>query len=252
MKKVLITLFTIMLMMSFASAEDLSSLSLDQLNERQQKLLDELSQVNAAREAILQQTQTSVINDESLGRIIDLFPDEQLAIMIRTSCGKTSIEQPVTQKDLDEVEMLTCVFDEFHDFTGIRYLRNLWYFHTEDNYSGPFPEELRYCHSLTSLYLNSNPNITEIPEWIGELTNLETLEFYHDDITYLPDSVCNLMKLTHLDVSRNEKLAILPENIGNLAKLDYLNISQTAITMLPASVRNLSLSYFGMNDLPIK
>ena len=254
MKKLLISCIIVVMLTSFAAfAEDLSALTLDQLTERRQQLLEELSQVNAAISAAsLQQPESTPAPDGTLGRIIDLFPDENLAIMVRTNCGKASIEQTVTQEDLDKVDMLTCIWEKYHDFTGIRYLGNLWYFHTEDNYDGPFPEELRYCRNLTSLYINCNRNIQEVPEWIGELSKLETLSFSEDDIIVLPDSICSLTKLKELDLSRNERLTALPENIGNLTKLDYLNINYTGITSLPASVWNLTPSYFGMDGLPIK
>lgn len=236
-----------------AQAEDYSSMTLDELTEKRQELMDELTRVNALRGGMIrQQANDGVVADEAIGKIIEIFPDEELAITIRNSCGKISIEQSVTQEDLDRVEMLTCIYNDIHDFTGIRYLRNLWYFHTNDHYDGVFPDELRYCQSLKSLYITDNPNITVIPDWIDELINLETIDFSHDNITQLPDSICNLLKLESFDVSRNEGLSKLPVNIGNLTKLQRLVISRTAISELPDSTWNLSLSYFGAEGLPIK
>lgn len=247
MKKTMVFVLTLIFAFScFAChAQDLSSMTLEELTARRQELINELTQINSLRGSMIrQQVEEGIVPEEALGKIIDLFPDETLAIIIRDQCGKISIEQPVTQADLDRVEMLTCIYDDIHDFTGIRYLRNMWYFHTNEHYSGVFPEELRYCLSLRSLYLKYNPNITVIPDWIGELVNLETIDFYKDNILQLPDSICNLTKLKLLDVSWNEGLAALPANMGNLSNLQNLDISHTAITELPDSIWNLQLSSF--------
>ena len=143
MKKTIAVIIALVCMLSVfsAHAEDYTSMTLDELTEKRQELMDELTQINAVRGSLIrQQVNAGVTADETLGKIIDIFPDEELAIMIRDSCGKISIEQPVTQSDLDRVDMLTCVFNDIHDFTGIRYLRNLWYFHTDDHYDGVFPD----------------------------------------------------------------------------------------------------------------
>ncbi|MBR6861230.1 MAG: hypothetical protein IKM73_07915 [Acidaminococcaceae bacterium] len=255
MKKLLVSLMAVMLLLAFSAsfAEDLTNHSLDDLTARRQELIDELTQVNALRGAMLrQQVEDGVMPEEALGKIIDLFPDEELAKIIRDKCGKFSIEQPVTQADLDNIEQLLGLYNDIHDFTGIRYLRNLTYFHANEHYDGAFPEELRFCRLLSTLSLYSNPNITAIPDWIGELVNLQWVDFHSDNIVQLPDSFCDLTNLEYLDLGRNINLVALPDSIGNLKNLQNLYISQTAITELPESIWNLTLSYIDMSGLPIR
>lgn len=245
----LLCAFTVMI----AAAEDLSALTLEELTARRQQLIDELTQVNALRGSMIrQQVEEGVMPDDALGKIIDLFPDEELAKIIRDKCGKFSVEQTVTQDDLNKVEMLNCLYADVRNLAGIRYLANLKYFYIDAPYDGTFPEELRYCNALAQISLTDCKSVTAIPEWIGELTDLKRIDMYNDGLIQLPDSICSLANLEYLDLHGNKELVCLPDNIGNLTKLDKLYISGTAITALPDSIWNLTLSYLDMSGLPIR
>lgn len=253
MKKLLALVLVLICLLAVASAEDLSALSLEELTAKRQALIEELTQVNAVRgNLIRQQVEEGTGTDESLGRIIDLFPDENLAIVIREGCAKFSIEQTVTQADLDKITIISERLSDIHDLTGIGLLRNLEYIGLDDNYDGPFPEEIRNCPALRTIWIVNNEHITELPEWIGELTNLEIIDLYRDNITRLPDSLCTLPKLEELDVHNNSALTSLPQNIGNCSTLKRLYISYTGISELPASLYNLELTVLKMEGTSIK
>lgn len=253
MKKLLALVLVLICLLAVASAEDLSALSLDELTAKRQALIEELTQVNAVRgNLIRQQMEEGVETDESLGRIIDLFPDENFAIVIRESCAKFSIEQTVTQADLDKIKIVQERITKIHDLTGIGLLRNMRLLSLDSNYDGPFPEEIRNCLALDTIWLVNNPNITEVPEWIGELVNLQVLDLYRNSISKLPDSICTLPKLEELDVSNNPSLATLPQDIGNCSTLKRLYISYTAISELPSSLYNLELTVLKMEGTSIK
>ena len=238
---------------SLCYAEDLTSMTLDELTVRRQELIEELTQVNVLRGSMIrQQAENNIVTDDLLGKIIDLFPDEELAKIIRDKCGKFSVEQTVAQEDLNKIEMLNCLYADVRDLTGVRYLSNLKYFYIDTPYDGAFPEELRYCHALAQITITDCKSITDIPEWIGELTELKRIDLYNNGLIQLPDSICNLEKLEYLDLHGNKGLVCLPDNIGNLTKLDKLYISGTAITALPDSIWNLTLSHLDMSGLPIR
>jgi hypothetical protein len=82
-------------------------------------------------------------------------------------------------------------------------------------------------------------NLTALPESIGNLTKLETLDFANNKLTALPESIGNLTNLKILDLSMND-LTALPESIGNLTKLETLDFANNKLTALPESIGNLT------------
>tara|TARA_R110000851_G_scaffold9769_2_gene36076 strand:+ start:374 stop:784 length:411 start_codon:yes stop_codon:yes gene_type:complete len=63
--------------------------------------------------------------------------------------------------------------------------------------------------------------ITDLPEGIGNLKNLERLNLRKNELTSLPESIGNLTNLKELNLMYN-KLTDLPESIGNLKNLERL------------------------------
>lgn len=168
----------------------------------------------------------------NLGRIRDIFPDEVLATIIRDNCGRFSIDQYVTQDDLESIKFLNIDnkwegYGKVYSLTGIGYLKNL------ESLSGRYcgvselPEELRLCTHLRSLDMYCTP-IETLPDWIGEFTDLVVL-----------------------DVSETN-ISEIPETIGNLKNLKHLDIGRTKVTSLPSSIYSLQLKTLRMEGLPIK
>ena len=101
-------------------------------------------------------------------------------------------------------------------------------------------------NEIYSIYLWET-DIEKIPETIGKLTSLQSLDVSNTQLTSLPESIGNLTGLTSLDVS-NTQLTSLPESIGNLTGLHRLNISSTQLTSLPESIGNMT----GLASLDIR
>ncbi|EAY83535.1 hypothetical protein OsI_38747 [Oryza sativa Indica Group] len=80
---------------------------------------------------------------------------------------------------------------------------------------------LKHIHRLSQLkYLRLNVRrITALPEQLGELQNLQTLDLRWTQIKKLPSSIVRLQKLVCLRVNSLE----LPEGIGNLQALQELS-----------------------------
>jgi internalin A len=100
------------------------------------------------------------------------------------------------------------------------------------------PEEIGQLTNLTFLDLRSN-QLTALPESIGQLANLMSLDLRLNRLTVLPDSICQLTSLTSLNISYN-RLMSLPEFIGRLVKLDYFRISSNNLNELPGSIGELT------------
>ena len=102
-----------------------------------------------------------------------------------------------------------------------------------------------------NLYLYGT-GITEIPESIGQLSNLILLNLSYNKIEKLPDVVCDLKTLQTLSLSNN-KITNLPERIGELENLNWVDLNENPITNLPDSIINLrKLEKLNLNDTGIK
>jgi leucine-rich repeat protein SHOC2 len=81
--------------------------------------------------------------------------------------------------------------------------------------------------------------LTQVPETIGNLTQLVNLNLRNNRLTDLPASIGNLTQLQRFDLSLNQ-LTQVPETIGNLAQLQTLFLDSNELTELPASIGNLT------------
>ena len=91
----------------------------------------------------------------------------------------------------------------------------------------------------------SNLALTEVPEAIGQLTQLEKLilggwrEEFKNQLTGLPDAITNLTQLQSLDLSYNQ-LTELPNEIANLTQLHYLILCDNYLAELPNEITILT------------
>ncbi|KAL2631630.1 hypothetical protein R1flu_016316 [Riccia fluitans] len=81
----------------------------------------------------------------------------------------------------------------------------------------------------------SNGGYTWIPESIGILVNLTSLDLSGNQLQALPESIGLLANLTNLDVEAN-LLKSLPESLGLLTNLQKLNIEKNSIEELPWTI----------------
>lgn len=80
--------------------------------------------------------------------------------------------------------------------------------------------------------------LTELPESLGQFTQLQSLDLCNNQLTTLPEWLAQLVQLQSLDLSGNQ-LAALPESLGQLAQLQSLNLSRNQLTVLPESLGEL-------------
>jgi Leucine-rich repeat (LRR) protein len=93
------------------------------------------------------------------------------------------------------------------------------------------PESLGRLTQLQSLDLSNN-RLTALPEWLGQLTQLQSLDLSNNRLTALPEWLGQLKQLQSLDLSRNQ-LTVLPKSLGQLTQLQSLSLSDNQLTALP-------------------
>ena len=93
------------------------------------------------------------------------------------------------------------------------------------------PESLRQLTQLQELDISAH-QLTTLPEWLGEFTELRLLYVYRNQLTALPESLGQLTQLRLLYLSRNQ-LTALPDSLGQLTRLRWLYLSDNQLTVLP-------------------
>jgi len=252
--KIIVALLTALLIIasaSFAYAVECEDLSIDELWKLRDEILEDLTAVNNEIvrkmhiEASVGVSLPAKEDELSLGKIKDLFPDKAFAKYIRDLLGKISIEQSVTQAELDTIEevwinqMNGPGYGEFTSFNGIGYLRNLevfGFFATADSLGTQMPEEFYTLTNLTEVHFPES--ITTLSESLGNLTKLTELDMYLGSATSLPESIGNLVNLKVLNMNCTE-ITSLPESVGNLINLEKLYVFSTQLESLPNSIGNL-------------
>lgn len=102
----------------------------------------------------------------------------------------------------------------------------------------PTEKETSFLEAQTEWNLFDAP-ITVLPESIGQLSNLQTLDLRFTPITALPASIGLLSQLQILYLLRTH-ITKLPESFGQLSNLQTLYLSDTPIITLPESFGQLS------------
>jgi hypothetical protein len=87
----------------------------------------------------------------------------------------------------------------------------------EEKSLSELPEALGQLTQLQELYLSQN-GLTELPEWLGRLTQLRSLDVSFNSLKVLGEWVGNLRELTSFNLYRNDFLA-LPASLCNLVNL---------------------------------
>ena len=101
------------------------------------------------------------------------------------------------------------------------------------------PSWVRKLPRLSRLYVDDCPSLTLIPDWIGQLTNLDVLALRNNRLEVLPDTLGKLVKLDSLFLGRNQ-LRRVPDSIGNLSRLKTLQLAGNRLEQLPASIGKLT------------
>ncbi|MCD7472547.1 Plant intracellular Ras-group- LRR protein 4 [Datura stramonium] len=99
------------------------------------------------------------------------------------------------------------------------------------------PDSLGKLSNLVTLDLSEN-RIAVLPATIGGLSSLQKLDLHGNRIVELPDSVGDLLNLVYLDLSGNN-LKTLPLTLARLTRLEEVDLSSNMLSVLPETVGSL-------------
>ncbi|UOB19143.1 leucine-rich repeat domain-containing protein [Abyssalbus ytuae] len=109
------------------------------------------------------------------------------------------------------------------------------------------PAEIGQLTSLETLSLYSN-QLTSIPAEIGQLTSLKGLYLGNNQLTSIPAGIGQLTNLEFLFLHNNQ-LTSIPAEIGQLTSLVRLYLSNNQLTSIPAEIGQLtSLEYLYLSN----
>lgn len=162
-----------------------------------------------------------------------LFPDGNLAEVIRVELGKSSTSDQVTQDELDSITILNPYSSSISNISGIEYLQNLQSLNLSGNQISDI-SPLMHLNSLVELFLASN-QISDLSP-LSNLTSLETLFVSNNQISNL-SPLSNLTSLQTLYLADNQISDLSP--IANLNDLQYLHLDYNQISDL-SSLTNMT------------
>ncbi|SVE20901.1 uncharacterized protein METZ01_LOCUS473755, partial [marine metagenome] len=107
------------------------------------------------------------------------------------------------------------------------------------------PENIGQLSELTTLYLEKH-DLTELPESFTSLSSLANLYISNNWLITLPENFGSLISLITLDLGYNQ-LESIPESIGGLENLEYLFLFNNQLASLPETICNLNLDWDGIS-----
>ena len=112
------------------------------------------------------------------------------------------------------------------------------------------PESLAQLTQLEVLWVGNN-HLSTLPECLGKLSQLGILDLSHNQINKLPECLGRLTQLIILDFDDNQ-IVTLPESLGQLSRLKALYIGNNQLNTLPESIGQLAeLDFLNLSETPL-
>jgi len=146
--------------------------------------------------------------------------------------SSNQLKGPLLDRDIAQLPSMVIFCAAFNEITGTlngeilgEYWKRLVVLSLQSNQlTGSIPSfSSSCCPNLRILHLYSNNFENEIPNTLGELSNLEEIRFWSNHLTgHLPKSLCKLKKLKVLHLAGNNLTGNIPNEIDEMDSLEYL------------------------------
>lgn len=180
------------------------------------------------------------------------FPDSNLAQAVADIIGNgATVNTVLTQTHITSITKLDISGKNVQSLEGIGNLTSLVELKAQNNKITSIPDELgNNLINLELLYFGSN-QVTTIPDSFKNLIKLRNFQIESNNLITISDSFSSLPSLTNLTISNNP-LTTLPDNISELQNLTNLYLYGNKLTSLPENFGNfpkLIFLYLGNNKI---
>ncbi|EKZ4847832.1 leucine-rich repeat domain-containing protein [Listeria monocytogenes] len=178
-------------------------------------------------------------------KISSIFPDATLAEVIRDTLGKSSVDDIVTQAELDTITRVIAQSKGIVNLSGMENLTDLSYLDLGNNQISDI-SPLSNVTILSYLDLENN-QISDI-SLLSNLTKLSYLDLENNQISDI-SLLSNLTNLVYLDLENNQISDISP--LSNLTKLAILSLAVNQISDISplSNLTNLELLPLAENQI---
>ncbi|MCD2241963.1 KxYKxGKxW signal peptide domain-containing protein, partial [Listeria monocytogenes] len=182
--------------------------------------------------------------------ISSIFPDANLAEVMRTILGKSSVSDMVTQTELNSITSITAENKGIINLSGLENVINLAQLRMNNNNISDL-SPLASLSKLKDVYLNNN-NISDLTPLNGTV-NLTTVSLNNNNISDLSPLMPSELKLFHLYIENNNVSDLSP--LGNFTNLQRIDANSNPISDISPLVSladdrltNLKIADINMND----
>ncbi|MGK7930025.1 MAG: leucine-rich repeat domain-containing protein [Microcystaceae cyanobacterium] len=212
---------------------------LDLSNNQLSKLPPEIAQLSQLQQLDLSNNQLSKLSPE----IAQLSQLQQLDL----SNNQLS-ELPPEIAQLSQLQTLDLSNNHFSD-SQISYYQaiikihrakteGVTYLDLSNNQLSELPQEIAQLSQLQQLDLSNN-QLSELPPIFAQLSQLQQLDLSNNQLSKLPPEIAQLPQLQGLYLSNNQ-LSELPPIFAQLSQLQQLNLSNSKLSELPPEIAQLS------------
>ncbi|KAJ3019148.1 hypothetical protein HKX48_002339 [Thoreauomyces humboldtii] len=137
--------------------------------------------------------------------------------------------------------------------TELCLLKTLRILHLSFNQLKSLPSNFNQLYILETLSLGANSLTSESIEnaRLDKLGQLTKLNLASNDLTFIPESLCDVDTLVHLALGEN-MISAIPDSIARLEKLEYLGLNGNKLTTINRAVGNIrTLKGLSIADNPL-